>query len=118
MTHEDYVRSKRAELARVADHILSDRIDLVEGCRQLVFLASGAEIGQDEDLDTIRAIESDLDHIPPDSSRSHYSGEYLRKIDRQKEAYLARTREDIMEACGRLAARFSSGQSPDATTGR
>ena len=107
MTHDDFVRAKRAELIDVANAMLNERIDLLEGVRKICSLRHSIDDPNNEVFHPFRAIDSETDHFPLGETRSMYDKSKLAQLDEEMSAYAANARKDIFDACKNLIREFS-----------
>lgn len=94
-SNEDEARNQLAELAR--DMILG-KVDLVEGCRQVVSLHRRLGDADDDATIVVIGVASETDEFPVGASRSRWSPESLAESDAERDAYLAEVREPLMNA--------------------
>ena len=82
MSHEEYVVKQRDRARLVARQVLSGEVSAVQGARLIVRLG-GLELPEnDEDLQALRLVESETDHLPVGDERQHWAPAALaEKVD-------------------------------------
>ena len=92
----------RANLFQAATEALSGERDLLSACRIIVQGRYAAGLQDSDALVHIVAIESELDDIPGEAVRHVWSPVAYAEKQRQKEAYLAREREGLLESLAHI----------------
>jgi hypothetical protein len=99
------------EMLRFATEMLDGQLDLIEGCRIISNLSTrfcNKETPYPNEMFfTFIAVASDADHFPVGSSRRHYARDYLKRLDREKEDYVRKSKDDIIEACQEIIKALS-----------
>lgn len=104
MHNEDDIKK---QIVLVARRVLDERIDLIEGCRQLVRLYHCLREDEiDPYFSVIIGFESDTDMYPTGESRELYKDNYLKELDQGKEQSIKRSKNLIYEACAQIISRF------------
>lgn len=114
MTHdnwhnEQYMNSKRSEVAHTARMIRDGKLNVVEGAWQLSALRY--DVSQkdfDDDFMLFVAIASETDHLPVGEVRKQYSSNALRKADAEIAEAEKLCRAQVEVACEKLIARLSN----------
>lgn len=101
------VSTRRQELVELANSMLRDEINLIEGVRRICVLRFAIEDPANEVFLPIRAIESETDAFPLGAMRLNCSAEYLKRADSEMAIYLADARDDILRACREIVSAFS-----------
>jgi len=96
------------EIATVARKALDGEIDIIEGCRLLVKLASRLEVSESDALKTIIAIESETEALPLGEFRSLWNPESLAKKDAEFAPYIEQVRPLVLEAFRALVQEYSA----------
>lgn len=107
MKQTEYLVVKRHELVKLANTMLADNINLIEGIRQICGLRFAVADPENEVFLAIRGIESETDTFPLGQARSNYSREYLQRMDVEMQGYLAESKNDILQACQKIVQTFS-----------
>jgi hypothetical protein len=94
---------EKTELARTADQILAGKIDLLEGCRQLVRLHRLSGAPDSEAILTILGIESETDSFPIGQERELWATPALAASDRERDEYLKRVHDALCVALATLS---------------
>jgi hypothetical protein len=107
-THEEYVAMQRRRVANLAQQILSQEIDVLDGSSQIADLRYELKVDDnDDDLMAFQLIQSETDALPIGAEAQNWSEEALAR----KEPELRRAREwafkMVREECERLISRFS-----------
>lgn len=91
--------AKRLELVLLAQDMLSDKVNLIEGVRKICSLRFAIADPENDVFIPFRAIESETDHYPLGKARIICSEDYLRRVDDQIESYLENTKQVIFDGC-------------------
>jgi hypothetical protein len=94
-------KSKTYKIIEIARKMIESKIDLIEGCREIADLQYKAE-GFEDAFWQLKIVASDTDYIPLGRVRYTCTPEYLIRVDREKEQYLALARDDILNACKQI----------------
>ncbi len=100
--------SYNQRIVRVANDILFGDVDIVTGCRWLAGVLRDAGLEHDPDALVIREVDSDSDDMPVGSARELWHLDALAERDARRDAYVARAREGVLEACRNLIRKASS----------
>lgn len=98
---------RRAELISVAGAMISGRIHLIEGVRQICSLRFELEDPDDRIFMPIVTAECETDYFPLGSIRRQYAAGALQRLDRELEEYLEVERRDILNACRAIIHRYT-----------
>ena len=90
-----------SEIIEIVDKMIKNRIDLLEGCRKITSLQYQLNNPDDVFL-FFRGIVSETDDICLGEERSTCSIEYLAKLDLEKEKYLTKVGNRILDACQKV----------------
>lgn len=107
MDHEEWVEKKRQELVTIAQSMINETINLVEGCHMLYDLKDFVEAPNNRVFSEVVLVVSDTDHLPLLEARKHCDPEYLKRVDHEIEAYLKDMAPTIMKACQKIINSFS-----------
>jgi hypothetical protein len=104
--NEEHLRSVSRKIVAAAQGILSGKLGVIAGARQLCGL--GHQVGADRDPDFIIfiGIDSESDDLPIGEARQHWNPEALRAKDAELANYEARVRERAFEACRSLIQKY------------
>lgn len=94
-----------SEVVNLANGILEERIDIIEGCRRLSVLRHGID-GYNAEFLPFRGVASETDDFPIGEERNTWSAEALARMDSEREAYAIQMRKPIMQACKKLIETF------------
>jgi hypothetical protein len=73
MSHDEYVTKQRGRARLVAKPVMSGEVSAVHGARLIVQLG-GLELPEgDEDLEALRLVDSETDHLPVGEERQHWA---------------------------------------------
>jgi hypothetical protein len=106
MREDEYARKKRAEIVEVARFMLAGQIDLIEGCRRVVSIASRIGLQDDPTVIPFRGFESETDGFPRGDARKNYAADYLEKLDGEAKEYLDSATTEMLRSCRDLLGRF------------
>ena len=95
---DDYTRLARRQLAESIQDAINGRLDLLDVCRVIVMNRHQAGLIDCDALDTVIAIESELDDVPTDAQRGLFGPAYFAEKQRQKSEYIEHVRTDLMSA--------------------
>jgi hypothetical protein len=90
----------------VADAILAEKIDIIEGCVQIAADVNRAELYFDKDLSLFIGIDSEADDLPTRPRRQQCNAEALRKKDIEIARWKIACREPVFAARRKLIERF------------
>ncbi len=99
--------NSKSEIVEVCQHMLDEKISLIEGCRKLVKLISKNE-EDNEIFFPIRAFESDTERFLLGEPRKHAEPNYLRELDQEMDDYIEKSKEDILKACKNIIKYFDN----------
>lgn len=107
MTFSKTILDRRFQLVAVATAMLEERLNLIEGIREICVLRHHVNDPENKVFITIRAIESETDHFPIGKMRDYCEANYLQQIDAERDQYLAGARRNILLACEKIVQVFS-----------
>ena len=91
--------------------ILSQTIDVVEGCSILAFLADGLKCEPCEDaFRTFLAVADQMDEMPHGEVRKLWDAKALIQKDAEASAYVARILPEVLDACRSLERHLAATQ--------
>ncbi len=101
----------KAKIIEVATKIINEEIDLLDGCRTLVYLQRELKESPDA-FCVLRGIDSET-HIFPISQaeRKQWNPEALSRLDKEKNEYISLVKEEMIEACRRIITTLSTDSS-------
>lgn len=102
MNKNDYIEKGKIKLRETAKLILKNKINWVEGCRLIVNLQNEIDEQDNEIFNFIRFLESETDDIPIGQARNFCDEAYLKKIDKEIEAYREKISEDLIKSCNEI----------------
>ncbi len=92
-------QEKRAELVAVVEAMIREKLDLIEGVRQLSRLRFATKNPDDSVFNLIIGIDSETDHFPVGQFRDLCAASYLKRADRDMDRYLGRVKEELLATC-------------------
>lgn len=107
MNLRNAVENKRIELISIARSMLDGKINLIEGVRKICSLRHEVGDPDNEVFLSIRAIDSETDHFPIGQIRERCTREYLERMDKKMQHYVADAKDDIFTACREILKIFS-----------
>lgn len=96
----------RKEIVDACLRLINDEINLIEGCRKLIFLRNYFDLEEDPCFLPFVGVVSETDDYPVQSVRARFSGDYLSQLDREVGQYVSQVRPSIIEACELLVAKY------------
>ena len=96
----------RGKIVAICEAILNEDIGVIAGSRRLNHLGYELDLDRDEDFLTFVAINSETDHLPVDSERQNWSVEALKRKDKEIAEFEAAYKDQAIESCKKLIARF------------
>jgi hypothetical protein len=102
---EEQIVKIKSEIIEMADKMMADQMDLIEGCRRITSLQSKLNNFDDVFL-VFRGIASETYDIPIGAERNTWSKEYLAKSDLEKKDYLRKVEKQILNACLNVKNKF------------
>lgn len=100
--------SAQSRIVEAAQKILAGEMDIVEGCRLLLYLQQLLNDPNDELFMTFIVIASETEHFPVGELRSRWHKDSLARVDAEVGAYITRVRKSVMEACTALVKEYSA----------
>ncbi|MBI1853859.1 MAG: DUF2489 domain-containing protein [Planctomycetes bacterium] len=109
--HDDPIdlgAAAKRKIAAIANSMIEGRLELLEGCREIVAFRSPSpdEVFDDEDMLTFIGVESELDGVPTGEVRTLCAPEELAEKDQKKDECLRQSHEFIIESCQAVVRRF------------
>jgi hypothetical protein len=108
MTHDEYVARQRARAGLVAERVMAGELTVLEGAHLITRLDLDVP-GDDEDLATIRSVNSETDSLPIGDVREHWSESALQSKEAEIREAEKWARDTALAAFGHLAERFRAG---------
>ena len=98
--------SPREQIAAMAQAMLDGGVDLQDGCREICGLQHQLSKSEahNKDLLVLVGVDSELDDCPIGAARQHWEPAALAAKDRQRDEYLRRVNDRLLNACRALAA--------------
>ncbi|MDJ0689577.1 MAG: hypothetical protein QNJ41_13805 [Xenococcaceae cyanobacterium MO_188.B32] len=87
----------KLKIKQIAEKIINNEIDLIEGCRIIASLAY--ELENRDSIFFILAISSESDRFPLGKVRDTCSLEHLEDLDREKEEFITFYKQKILDSC-------------------
>ena len=109
MTNEEYVKLQKNRVVKIANKLLNDDIGIIEGSRLLSSLrheVTDEREQLDPDFLIFVVIDSDTDSLPVGKQREYWADYALVAKDKEVKQAEDFYREDVMQACKVLIARF------------
>ncbi|MGF1868143.1 hypothetical protein L4D15_23340 [Enterovibrio norvegicus] len=94
------------ELNHVANLILEDKTDIIEGCRRIVSIRNHLELNEDHDFLPIVAFVSEIDDYPNKEASGRFNEEYLLKIRREVNSYIKIVKPTLQNACATIIKKY------------
>lgn len=101
------IEERTKEVVRLAQAMIDGEIDLVEGCRDIVYFTKRTPLEDDPVIDLFFEFDDVTDHFPVGPARQHWSAEILAKKDAEKTEALKELGEPILNACQKALDKFS-----------
>ncbi|MEP4545293.1 MAG: DUF2489 domain-containing protein [Saccharospirillum sp.] len=109
MSHEEYVKKKRARVHELASGILDGSIHYLEGAIELASLRFQVEVPEDDqDFIAFTAVASEIDHLPIGAPRQYWSKEALERHEPEIQESIKWAKESSLPQCKSLLERFSA----------
>ena len=106
-------RGLKSTILESARTILAERLDVVENCSLIAWLAYGLD-EHERQADCLRVFEvvaSELDDLPEGEARNLWAPEALARKDAEASAYLAKLLPQVLDACRALESHMAVGDS-------
>jgi hypothetical protein len=107
MSHHRSVSEKRRELATIANQILHESVDVVDGIEKICNLRFDVGNPDGDVFYPFRALLSEMDRFPRGRVRDLARKDYLDKADAELKALLAESRSEIELACAAIVAQYA-----------
>jgi hypothetical protein len=106
--NEQNVMACQAEILSAAQDLRSGTLPFIEGVRKLAALRfQVSSSGEDPDFISFVAVDSETDHLPPQTATAHCTNEWLAKCEAEVQEVILVHNSAIFAACDRLIKRFS-----------
>ncbi len=100
----------KAKIIELATNMISEEIDLLDGCRTLVYLQRELQ-EPPEAFFVLRGIDSETDIFPISQiERKQWNPEALSILDKEKDEYLFLVKKEMLEACKQIITTLSTEQ--------
>lgn len=97
----------KTKIIEIANKIINDKIDLLDGCRKLVYLQQKLEKPPLAFL-VLRGVESETEIFPiAQAEREQWASEALLRLDKEKNEYISLVKEQMVEACREIISTLS-----------
>ena len=93
---------EKDELINMLNLIISEKINMLEGVRNVVHLRHNIDLTDKEIFNYFVAIDSETDHIPLGKVREHWNKDSLENIDVEMNEYIEDSIEDTKRVCVEL----------------
>ena len=105
--NEEQQRRFSAKIAAVAQQIISGKLGIVAGARELARLRFDIGTEHDSDFKFFVGVDSETDHLPLGDARSRWTPEALKTKDAELAAYESRVRQPAYQNCRKLVCRYA-----------
>ena len=89
-------RLARRKITEIADDVLADRCDPIEGCRAILALSHEADLDRDPAMRVLAGIDTQTDHVPKGNARTEFASAYLHKAD-EEQAEVLRSNKEVFD---------------------
>ena len=86
-------------VCEICKALIEDRIDFVEGCREIVSFVRNNGLTENEDFHGFVGFCSEVDDYPDKEIRERFSKEFLDKVDNEVNLYISKVKPAILEDC-------------------
>ncbi len=98
----------KKELIRIAQELLEGKLHIISGCRIITGLSCDTNDPDDDIYIPFRAVDSETDHLPMGSVRELCEPDYLVRVDKEINRYVALENEDIQKSCIELIKKLTT----------
>lgn len=98
----------KEKLLDTIELIIANKINLIEGSRRVINLASRAGIIEDKVFLPLIGFESQTDQFPTGEVRKRFNKDYLKQLDREQQEYIDEFKDSIVEACQTKFKKYSA----------
>jgi len=104
--NEEHQRLARTKVIETAHRILSGKLGIVAGARQLSALRFDVGAENDPDFIFFVGVDSETDHLPIGDARSRWNPDVLKAKDLELHAYEASVRDEAHRICQSLIQKY------------
>ena len=97
----------KREAVQIADGILKEEIELLEGADQIWSRIVDLNMVDDETFNTFNFIDDEGGEFPVGSVRKYWNEQKLKELDVKRKEFEEYYKDDIFEACHKLIKKFS-----------
>ena len=106
--NEEQVRASQQRVVHAAQNLISGSQGFIEGVRKIVALRFHVASSQDDpDFTPFVAVDSETDHLPPESAMAHCTDEWKAQSAEEIKSVILLHGPTIFAACERLIHRFA-----------
>lgn len=105
-SHEKHIKKQKAEILETAEKILSDSIDIIEGCRKINTLWLQTGLPEDESYTFFDIVNSETETFPKGFIRKFCTKGYLKEQAQEEKDYLNQFLDEVKEECKKIIERL------------
>lgn len=106
--NEEQLRASQQRVVRTAQDLISGSQPFIDAVRKIVALRFHVAASQDDpDFTPFVALDSETDHLPPESAMAHCTDEWKAQSAKEVQSAILLHGPTIFAACERLIQRFA-----------
>lgn len=102
MSHDEFILKKRNEIRDIAERIMMNEADAIEGCRLILSLLDKIEFPHNDVYLFFIGIVSQTDDIPRGDYRNTCAEQFLKTKDREANEFVSQVRSTLVQNCQEL----------------
>ncbi len=101
-------QESKDKIVSIANKMLNNNINLVDGCRQISRLRFNSDNPNDDVFNIFVLVSSDTEDVPLDENvRKNFGSDYLKEKEAELNSYLDEMKGRILEDCRKVIEKFS-----------
>lgn len=108
MNHEKYIEDLKKQTIYIAENIINNNINIIEGVKKINSLICQLGVSENEKYVIFKAIDSETDDVPVGEARKHWNKDALIRIDEEVKSYINKIKKPVIESCKELVKELSS----------
>jgi hypothetical protein len=106
--NDEHRKQLHARIVAIAQQVLSGKLGVVAGARELVSMRFDVGAEHDPDFIFFAGVDSETDHLPLGDARSRWDLEALKAKDAELATYETKVRHKALQTCRNLIRKYDS----------
>ncbi len=102
LSHNEFVSKKRCELRELANKLINNDIDVIDGCRHIVDIFNQIDFPESDTYFYFVGIVSQTDDIPRGTYRDLCAPLFLKKKDEEATDFIRQIKSNLIKNCYEL----------------